>query len=376
MSDPLLSEGKESNQKGDLLHRAQPAPQDQPVEFPVLSPLRQKDPLFAAILAGASLVIGIIASVLTSSTDPLIFTLYIALVSGFAAIFFWHKSLKKLVIRGTRLAYHDGSRVHHFNLPDCIVSLPSGRSYGGYANEYVNFEPEAYGGGKVRVYLPDLEVKGDLVRERLLAILASRGADVRVPGFITPLGGAKEVQEVPITEDAALQSTPLWQYLAAASICIICVLILGRSVGFLLILPFLAVAAAVIYVKVTRRFKPSVRSRTVIFSPENLTSRRGGEVEWEIPRDMLLGLVVETRETPFRRCEARVVAKTPYHRSLALVDWSPVTSLARANLLSHARARGIPVQIKCGGEEPGSGSMKELGPLDEGRGTGGGQPGE
>lgn len=353
-----MNEGKDLEIERALRH-AQTASDasDQKIVFHIMSPAKRNDLVGTVVLAVALTLLGFGGALITWSAFPIILGLYPAAIVGGLAAFFWTRSRMKLVIKGDRLACYNWRRIHHFHLANCIVSLPHAHSYGGNEFEHVVFEPETDTGMKVKVFLPDPAVKGDLVRERFLAEIQARGADVRIPGFMPPRGGINEVDEVKTAASSSGLSVPAWIAIPGLLLTVVLVPSLGAAMGFtsLIVICSLLLAALAVWIIKSRR---SIRTdHFIIFSPEKLASKRGSEIEWEIPREMLQGLIVESRKLSLRSSEVRVVAKTPYHRSLTLIDWSTVRLPARCLLLAHARARGIPVEIRVEGAESGPPSL-------------------
>lgn len=208
-----------------------------------------------------------------------------------------------------------------------------------------------------KIPLPDRIIKGDLVRERFLAALAAGGADVHLPGYLPPKGGVKEVDEIKVAgSEAGLGCAGVLIVVVATflvSMISTSTVFFGLSSMVFLFVVFIPIIIAL----AVNGMKSKGRSRSILMSSEKLISMRGKELEWEVPREMLTGIVVESRKLPFKNTEVRVVAKTAYQRNLVMMDWSGNRLETRPYLLAHARARGIPVEIRLGGEEPGSGSL-------------------
>lgn len=321
--------------------------------FDVLSLSRLPDVITLFLLGGG--LIGLMVALANNEAQPLAWA---ALLACIAYGFF----LRDLVIRmgssftlkGSRLTYRRRGVERSFDLTGATVDV-SGlftKSDGDFSS--VNLVTSE---GVRKIPLPDRIIKGDLVRERFIAALAAGGADILLPGYLLPTGGVNEVDEVKVAgSEAGLGCAG-----AAIGMTFLSMLVLagrsgmvfGLTASLLLLVILVPILAAIIYNATQVRMK----GRLIQFHPDKLICLRGKEVEWEVPREMLQGILVESRKLPFRNTEVRVVAKTLYQRSLVLMDWTSGRSETRPFLLAHARARGIPVEIKRGGEEPGSSSM-------------------
>lgn len=214
------------------------------------------------------------------------------------------------------------------------------------------------GEDKLKLPLPDRRIKGDLVRERFIAALDQHGAKVRLPGYLEPKTGFNDVVQVKVP------SAPGGQGIASGLIFvfIFTLLLLAPTALFGLSVSMLGlVFVTLVLVVIALAQKQKGRTCFIVFSPNRLTRVRGKEVEWEVPREMLQGIVVESRAMPFKGTEVRVIAKTLYQRSLVIMDWSPLHLDARSLVLAHARGRGIPVEIRKGGEEPGDSLLNRHG---------------
>lgn len=206
--------------------------------------------------------------------------------------------------------------------------------------------------GVHRLPLPDRVIQGDLVRERFIAALAESGVEIRLPGYLPPKGGVNETDQVVIPGSQSGMGC-IGAMIAFVLLPLIFVFGGGVILGMSSILFFILILVPILIGLVINANRGQGKGRTIVFTADRLTSVRGKDVEWEAPREMLKGIIVESRRLPFKNTEVRVIAKTLYQRNLVMIDWTPHRIEARTFLLAHARVRGIPVEIRKGGDEPG-----------------------
>lgn len=210
--------------------------------------------------------------------------------------------------------------------------------------------------GVHRLPLPDRVIQGDLVRERFIASLSDAGVEIRLPGYLPPKSEVKETDLVVIPGSHSGMGC-IGGMIAFILLALSSVFGGGVILGLSSILFLILILVPVLIGLVINANRGQGKGRTIVFAADRLTSVRGKEVEWEVPREMLQGIIVESRRLPFKNTEVRVIAKTLYQRNLVMIDWTPHRIEARTFLLAHARVRGIPVEIRKGGDEPGDGSL-------------------